>query len=347
MPIRTPVSRRRCQDVLDLVGGTPMVRLEHIVPKGSASVLAKLEYTNPSGSLKDRIALHMIEEAERRGDLRPGMCVVEPTSGNTGAGLALVCAMKGYPMIAVMPEAMSAERAGLIRALGARLVLTPCRSKKPGMFGKEDIDRVIEKAKEIASLPGFYMPNQFENPDNPAAHAATAAEIWRQAGGRVDALVMGVGTAGTLMGVGRWIRRKNPRLRIVAVEPTGSAVLSGCEPGPHKLQGIGEGFIPAIYRRELVDQVVRVSDDEAKSGACRLARHEGILAGYSGGANAMAASRVARRLGAWKTVVTFIPDTGLKYLSTDLYRVDEAGCRKCRFHSRCEQSEKALAAAGS
>lgn len=346
MPTRTPVTHRRCEDVLDLVGGTPMVPLRRILPKGAATVLAKLEYINPSGSLKDRIALHMIEEAERRGDLKPGMCVVEPTSGNTGAGLALICAMKGYPMIAVMPEAMSAERAGLIRAFGARLVLTPCRSKKPGMFGKEDIDRVIEKAQEIAAHRGFYMPNQFENPDNPAAHAATAREIWKQTGGRVDAFVMGVGTAGTLMGVGRWIRKHNPRLRLVAVEPTGSAVLSGCEPGPHKLQGIGEGFIPAIYRRELVDEVARVSDEEAKAGACRLARHEGILAGYSGGANVMAALKVARRLGSRKTVVTMIPDTGLKYLSTDLFRVGAGYCRKCTFKTRCSASERALAAAG-
>ncbi len=332
------------ESVLDLVGRTPMVRLQRLAPKGSAKILAKLEYTNPSGSLKDRIAIRMLEEAERRGDLRPGMTVVEPTSGNTGAGLALACAVKGYRMIAVMPEAMSRERSALIAAFGARVVLTPCLDKTPGMFRREDIEKVVEVAQQLAARPGHYMPNQFANPDNPAAHAATASEIWRQAGGRVDAFVMGVGTSGTLMGVGRWLRKRNPRVIRAAIEPTESSVLTGCEPGPHKLQGIGEGFIPDLYKAVDVDEVVRVSDDDAKGTACRLAREEGILAGYSGGANAWAARKLARRLGPGKTVVTLIPDTGLKYLSTDLFQPVSALCRACDDQERCEANRAALPA---
>ncbi len=327
--------------VLDLIGNTPMVRLNRVVPRG-ATVLAKLEYTNPSGSLKDRIALNMIREAERRGRLRRGMRVVEPTSGNTGAGLAMVCALKGYPMIAAMPEAMSRERAVLMAALGAGLRLTPCRSAKPGTFTKADIDRLIEDADAISRRPGFFMPNQFTNPDNPAAHAATAREIWRQTGGRIDAFVMGVGTSGTLMGVARWLRRRKRGVRIVAVEPAGSAVLSGCEPGPHKLQGIGEGFVPAIYSAREVDEVVSVTDADAKVMACRLARDEGILGGYSGGANTWAAVRVARRMGRGKFVVTMIPDTGLKYLSTDLYMEERRLCRRCRSRNRCRATARAM-----
>lgn len=328
--------------VLDLIGNTPMVRLNRVVPRKAATVLAKLEYTNPSGSLKDRIALHMVREAERRGRLRPGMRVVEPTSGNTGAGLALVCALAGYPMVAAMPANMSRERAALIAALGAALRLTPCRSSRPGTFTKADIDRLIEEATAIAARPGFFMPNQFENPDNPAAHASTAREIWKQTGGEVDAFVMGVGTSGTLMGVGRWLRRRKRRVRVVAVEPKGSAVLSGCEPGPHKLQGIGEGFVPRIYAAEGVDEVVRVSDDEAKRTACRLAREEGIIAGYSGGANVWAAARVARRLGPGSWVVTLIPDTGLKYLSTDLFSPERRICGGCASRARCRSNARLL-----
>ncbi len=336
-------SRGWHDSVLQLIGSTPMVRLGRIAPPKGATILAKLEYTNPSGSLKDRIALKMLEEAERRGDLRPGMCVVEPTSGNTGAGLALACALKGYRMIAVMPEAMSRERAALIQALGAELVLTPCRSKRPGTFTREDIDRVIDKATELARRPGTFMPNQFENPDNPAAHDRTAAEIWKQTGGKIDAFVMGVGTSGTLMGVGRWIRKRNPRLKLAAVEPMCSAVLVGCEPGPHRLQGIGEGFVPKIYRKELVDDVVPVSDHDAKILACRLAREEGILAGYSGGANVHAALRIGRKLGPGKVVVTLIPDSGLKYLSTDLYVPHPKACGQCGGRRRCDARRRIAA----
>lgn len=326
--------------VLELIGNTPMVRLRRLAPRNGALLLAKLEYTNPSGSLKDRIALQMIAQAERDGRLRRGGAVVEPTSGNTGAGAALVCALKGYPMVAVMPEAMTRERAALMAALGAVLRLTPCRlGKRPGTFGKEDIEGTIAEAERIAALPGFFMPNQFQNPGNPAAHQATAREIWRQTGGRVDAFIMGVGTSGTLTGVGRWLRRRNRRVRVVAVEPRGSAVLSGCEPGPHRLQGIGEGFVPPIYRDELVNEVIRVGDDDARTTACRLAREEGILAGYSGGANVWAAQRVARRLARRvrprRVVVTMIPDTGLKYLSTDLYVPQPRLCRRCSGRRRC------------
>lgn len=331
--------------VLELIGNTPMVRLHRVVPRGGAAVLAKLEYTNPSGSLKDRIALHMVREAERRGDLKPGMRVVEPTSGNTGAGLALVSAIAGYPMVAAMPEAMSRERAALMAALGASLRLTRCRPGRAGTFTRADIDLLIAEASRISRLPGFFMPNQFANPDNPAAHAATAREIWRQTRGRIRAFVMGVGTSGTLMGVARWLRRRNPRVRIVAVEPEGSAVLSGCEPGPHKLQGIGEGFVPEIYSADAVDEVVRVSDADAKRVACRLAREEGILAGYSGGANVWAAGRVARRLGRGRLVVTMIPDTGLKYLSTDLFTPEPRLCRRCESRRRCLANARLLRSA--
>ena len=343
-----PKPRRRARkkgwhdSVLDLIGNTPMVRLRGVVPEGGAMVLAKLEYTNPSGSLKDRIALNIVREAERRKVLKRGMAVVEPTSGNTGAGLALVCALRGYPMIAAMPEAMSRERAALIGALGASLRLTRCNGGEPGTFTKDDIDRLITEAEAISRRPGVFMPNQFTNPDNPAAHAGTAREIWRQTGGRIHAFVMGVGTSGTLMGVGRWLKKKNRRVRVVAVEPDGSAVLSGCEPGPHKLQGIGEGFVPEIYAQDVVDEVVRIGDSEAKRVACRLAREQGILAGYSGGANVSAAGQVAAALGRRKVVVTLVPDTGLKYLSTDLYLPEPEQCRRCESRERCEENARVL-----
>jgi cysteine synthase A len=318
-----------------LIGATPVVPLRRLTDAKAARVLVKLEYTNPSGSLKDRIAVRMLEAAERRGDLKPGMCVVEPTSGNTGAGLAFACAVKGYAMVAVMPENMSRERAALIAAFGGHVLLTPCRSNTPGVFTREDIDRVIKVASTLAKRRGFYMPNQFENGANPRAHAATAREIWRQARHRVDAFVMGVGTSGTLMGVGRWLKRHDASVQLIAVEPLTSSVLSGEPSGPHKLQGIGEGFVPPLYRARLVDRVIRISDSVAKMMACRLAREEGILTGYSGGANVSAALQVARDLGLGKTVVTLAPDTGLKYLSTDLFLPARAVCRRCEGRERC------------
>lgn len=311
------------KSLLDLIGRTPLLELGRLSPEGGARVWAKLEFLNPSGSVKDRIALAMIEAAERRGHLRPGGTVVEPTSGNTGIALAWVCRLKGYRMIAVLPAAMSQERVKILRALGAEVEIVPCGRADSGEFGCEDIEATMARAQALAgSIPGAFMPNQFENPDNPAAHAETTArEVLTQAGGEMAAFVAAVGTGGTLVGVAQVLRREAPYVRIVAVEPATSAVLSGGPPGYHRQQGIGEGFIPGVVRRELFHEIMAVSDEDAIAMARRLAHEEGVLGGFSAGANVAAAVRVARTLTPGQAVVTLICDTGLRYLSTDLYDV--------------------------
>lgn len=316
------------ENVLNLIGRTPLVRLNRIKKEARADVLAKLEYYNPSGSVKDRIALTMIEAAERQGMIRPGDTVVEPTSGNTGTSLALVCALKGYRMIAVMPEQMSQERKDMMSAFGAELVLVSSKEEtEPGTFTKEDVEATMAKAEELASRPGYFMPNQFANPANTLAHQTTTAdEIWEDTDGKIDAFVAGVGTSGTAMGVSRGLKAKNPDIKIYVVEPAQSAVILGEPPGYHRIQGIGEGFVPDLFEHEKHDGVIKVTDEEAKATACRLARLEGIFAGYSAGANVFASVKVARELGEGRIIVTVIPDSGMKYLSTELFHHSPEVC---------------------
>jgi cysteine synthase A len=307
--------------LLHLVGHTPLLELERISEPGCARIWAKLEFLNPSGSVKDRIALAMLDAAERAGDLRPGGTVVEPTSGNTGIALATACAVKGYRMIAVLPAAMSRERVRMIQALGAEVEVVPSVRPGTGEFTCEDLEATCARARELATtIPGAYMPNQFENLENPLAHGlSTAREIVAQAGPAMAAFVAAVGTGGTLVGVAEALRREMPSVRVVAVEPASSAVISGEAPGFHRQQGIGEGFVPKVFRREVVDDVLTVSDGEAVAMVRRLAREEAILGGFSSGTNVSAALRVARSFGPDRAVVTLIPDGGLRYLSTDLY----------------------------
>ena len=299
-------------NILELVGDTPIVRLNRMPEAGSATIWAKLESFNPLSSVKDRICLAMVEAAERGGLLKPGMTIVEPTSGNTGIGLAMVAAVKGYRLILTMPDTMSLERRKLLKALGADLVLTP---------GSEGMRGAIRKAEElVASSKEYYMPQQFKNPANPEVHRQTTAlEILEQTAGKVDAFVGGVGTGGTITGVGEVLKEKNPAVQIVAVEPASSAVLSGGQPGPHRIQGIGAGFVPQVFNRSVVDRIITVPDDRAAETARRLAKEEGILAGISSGAAAFAALQVAKELGTGKDVVVLLPDTGERYLSTDLF----------------------------
>ncbi len=294
------------------VGGTPLVELRRIVPGNGARILAKLESRNPGGSVKDRIALAMIEAGEREGRLAPGGLVVEPTSGNTGIGLAWVCAARGYRCLLTMPETMSVERRALLAHLGAEIVLTP---------GPEGMAGAIRRAEEIAAETGAFRPDQFGNPANPAIHRETTGpETWDAAGGEIDAFVTGVGTGGTITGVGSYMKARRPGVRVVAVEPSESPVLSGGKPGPHGIQGIGAGFVPAVLDVDLLDEVIRVTTDEAVEAARRLVREEGILAGISSGAALHAALAVAARPAfAGKTVVTLFPDTGERYLSTPLF----------------------------
>ena len=299
-------------NVLDLIGNTPMVKLVKVVDKNSADIFAKLEMFNPSGSVKDRIALNMIEQAEKKGFLKPGSVIVEPTSGNTGIGLAIVGAVKGYQVILTMPEAMSQERIQILESFGAKVVLT---SAKEGMIG------AVEKAREIvATTKHAFMPQQFTNPDNPAMHRKTTAkEILRDTDGELDAFVAGVGTGGTITGVGEVLKKHNPKIKIVAVEPKTSNVLSGGKPGPHMIQGIGAGFIPDVLNREIIDEIITVDDHEAYRMAKRLSQEEGIFAGLSCGAACLGALKVAKALGAGKTVVTIFPDSGERYLSVEPY----------------------------
>lgn len=297
-------------DMTQLIGSTPLVRINKINP-GPGTVFAKLEMLNPF-SVKDRPALSMIENAERSGLLHPGDTIIEPTSGNMGIALAFIAAVRGYRMILTMPENMSAERVRLVRALGAQVILTPAAQ---GMKG------AIAKAQELLKeIPGSYMPDQFTNPANPAAHKQTAEEIWQALDGQVDCFVAGVGTGGTLSGVGRTLKKENPHIKIVAVEPADSAVLEGKAAGPHKLQGIGAGFVPDTLDRQVIDEIFPVTTEQAGETARMLARQEGILAGISGGAAMWAALQVARRPeSASKNIVVLLPDSGERYLSTWLF----------------------------
>ncbi len=294
------------------VGNTPLVRLQRFSAETGVELLAKVESFNPLGSIKDRVALAMIDDAEHRGILQPGGTIVEPTSGNTGIGLAFVSANRGYRLSLTMPESMSIERRKLLIHLGAELVLTPAAE---GMKG------AIAKAGEIQrQTPGAWMPDQFSNPANPAMHRRTTGpEIWRQCEGRIDALVAGVGTGGTVSGAGGFLKEQHPAIRIVAVEPAASPVLAGGKPGPHKIQGIGAGFVPGNFERSVVDEIVAVENDEAIRQAQTLARREGILCGISGGAALAGALQLAARPEfQGKRIVFILPDTGERYLSTDL-----------------------------
>ncbi len=306
------MTRKVAESILELIGETPMVRLTKVVTPKMATLLGKLESFNPGGSVKDRIAFAMVDDAERRGLLKPGGTIVEPTSGNTGIGLAMVSAVRGYRLILTLPEGMSTERVSLLERFGAEVVITPANE---GMAG------AVKKAQElVATLPGAFMPLQFANPANPRIHRQTTAqEILRVTDGEIDAFVAGVGTGGTITGVGEVLKKRNPGIRVVAVEPAASAVLSGKPAGVHRIQGIGAGFVPEVLDRGLIDEVIPVDDMEAYSMARRLAKEEGILAGISAGAAVWAALKVAERLGAGKTVVVMLPDTGERYLSLDPY----------------------------
>ncbi len=299
-------------DITELIGHTPLIRLNRLTNPGDAQVLAKVEYFNPAGSVKDRIALAMIKEAEHAGILKPGSVVIEPTSGNTGIGLAMVCAVKGYRCIITMPETMSLERVYILRAYGAEVVLTPGRR---GMKG------AIEKAGELLkNTPDSFMPQQFKSLSNPQVHRETTAqEILSQTGGDLHAFVAGVGTGGTISGVGEVLKAHNPGIKIIAVEPEASAVLSGRQAKPHKIQGIGAGFIPDILNRSIIDEIITVSDQEAYEAAGNLTRKEGIFGGPSSGAALVAAIKVAKRLGKDAKVVTIFPDTGERYFSMTQY----------------------------
>jgi cysteine synthase len=299
--------------IIDLVGRTPLVRLGRVAEGCGATVLGKLESMNPAGSVKDRIGMSMIDAAEKAGNIGPGSVIVEPTSGNTGIALAFVCAAKGYRCVLTMPETMSMERRTLLRAYGAELVLTP---------GPEGMRGAIAKAQEIAAdTPNSFVPQQFQNPANPEIHRTTTAEeIWDDTGGEVDAVVAGVGTGGTITGVGEVLKARRPGFVAIAVEPVDSPVLSGGQPSPHRIQGIGAGFVPDILNTEIYDEVMTVGADDAFAMARRLAKEEGILVGISAGANVWAAIEVAKRPEfQGKTVVTFLCDTGERYLSTPLF----------------------------
>jgi len=300
------------KQITELIGRTPLVRLNQLSPQGGATIYAKVESFNPGGSVKDRICLNMINEAERTGKLKPGGTIVEPTSGNTGIGLALIAAVRGYKLILVMPESMSMERASLLSSYGAQFVLTAAWE---GMKGS-----IKEAESIVAQNPSYFMPDQFSNPANPAMHRQTTAlEIWEALDGRIDAFVAAVGTGGTITGCGEVFKQRNPQVRIVAVEPSGSPVLSGGDPGPHKIQGIGAGFVPKVLNRSILDGVITVTDDQAYQTAKLLAKKEGLLVGISSGANVFAAQKVAAEMGPDKHVVTILCDTGERYISIEKY----------------------------
>ncbi len=296
------------ENVVDLVGNTPMINLEKFTGQ---KIFAKAEFLNPGGSIKDRVAKNMIEQAEKAGRLKPGMTIVEPTSGNTGIGLSLVGVRKGYRVIIVMPENMSEERKKIIKALGAELVLTPA---------EESISGSVSKAQEIMqSGEGFFMPQQFENPSNPDSHyQTTAAEIFEQLDGKVDVFVSGLGSGGTLQGIGKYLKEKNPELKVVAVEPKNASALLGRLAGPHCIQGIGDGFVPEVLDTGLIDDVVTVSDEDAIETTRRLARVQGLLCGVSSGANVWASQYITEKYGKNKVIATILPDRMERYFSTGL-----------------------------
>jgi cysteine synthase A len=304
---------RIANDMTELIGNTPLVRLNKIARDARATLLAKLEFFNPASSVKDRIGVSMIEEAEKTGKINKDSVIIEPTSGNTGIALAWVCAAKGYRCILVMPETMSIERRKLLKALGAEIILTP---------GEKGMSGAVEVAENLArSNPNYFMPQQFKNPANPEIHRRTTAEeIWRDTDGKVDILVAGVGTGGTITGVAEVIKARKPSFKAIAVEPEKSPVLSGGTPGRHRIQGIGAGFIPDVLNRDIIDEVIRVNEESAIETARRLAREEGIIAGISSGAAVYAGIEVAKREeNKGKIIVVILPDTGERYLSTDLY----------------------------
>jgi cysteine synthase A len=307
------------KQLTELVGNTPLLELTKFNEKKDlqATVIAKLEYFNPAGSVKDRVALAMIEDAEAKGILQPGATIIEPTSGNTGVGLAFVSSAKGYKLILTMPDTMSVERRNLLKALGAKVVLTP---------GAEGMKGAIAKAEELqASTPGSWIPQQFKNPANPAIHVKTTGEeIWRDTDGKVDIFVAGVGTGGTVSGVGVALKQHNPQVKVVAVEPASSPVLSGGKSGPHKIQGIGAGFVPDNFNASVIDEVLPIDNDEAILASRQVAHSEGLLVGISSGAALAGAVRLAQRPeNKGKTIVALLPDTGERYLSTVLYAFEE------------------------
>jgi cysteine synthase A len=307
-----PFSDRLAKNVLELIGNTPIVKLNKVVTPDMAEILAKLESYNPGGSIKDRICLSMIEDAERKGLISKGSTIIEPTSGNTGIGLAMVSSVRGYKCILTMPETMSLERIYILKSYGAEVVLTP---GKDGMIGS------IKKAEELLKkIPNSFMPQQFKNMANPEIHKKTTAkEILDVTGGEIDAFVAGIGTGGTITGVGRVLKKHDKDIKIVAIEPDASAVLSGKKPGPHKIQGIGAGFVPDILDRDIIDEIIKVSDDDAFRTSRKLTREEGLFIGISAGAAAWAALKVAKDLGKGKRVVVILPDTGERYFSMERY----------------------------
>ncbi len=306
------MTTRYLSKITEGIGKTPLVRLNRLSEDGGATIFGKVEFANPGGSVKDRICLNMIDEAERTGTLQPGGTIVEPTSGNTGIGLALIAAVRGYKLILVMPESMSLERASLLSSYGAQLILTPAWE---GMQGS-----IREAQSIIAQNPEYFMPDQFSNPANPAIHRATTAiEIWDAMDGNIDAFVAAVGTGGTITGCGEVLKERAPATKIVAVEPSGSPVLSGGAPGPHKIQGIGAGFVPKVLNRSIIDDIIRVTDDQAYQTTKLLAKKEGLLVGISAGANVFAAQQVAKDLKPDQNVVTVLCDTGERYLSIEKY----------------------------
>jgi len=307
---------KRVNNIVELIGDTPVVKLNKVVEEGSADVYVKLEYQNPGSSVKDRIGLAMIEAAEKEGKIKPGDTIIEPTSGNTGIGLAMVAAAKGYKAVFVMPDTMSSERRALLKAYGAELVLTP---------GAEGMKGAIKKAKELKEEKGYFEPQQFENPANPKVHELTTGpELVEQFEGvQIDAFLAGVGTGGTLSGAGKVLKEKYPNIQVVAIEPEASPILSGGSPGPHKLQGLGAGFVPDTLNTDVYDDVIKVGNEEAMEMSRKVAKEEGILGGISSGAAIVAALKKAKELGAGKTVVTVLPSNGERYLSTPLYAFED------------------------